>query len=90
MLSGRDNVPWEIVFAESFGDVPEGAVALKAARQRARKTQVSLAAAAEVTRPDIANMEMGKKPIGKDIAKRLAVVLKTDYRVFFVTLASKT
>ena len=44
--------------------------------------QVELAEAAEVTQPDIANMEKGKRPIGKDIARRLAVVLKTDYRVF--------
>jgi plasmid maintenance system antidote protein VapI len=30
----------------------------------------------------ISEMERGKRPIGKETAKKLAVALKTDYRVF--------
>jgi plasmid maintenance system antidote protein VapI len=45
-------------------------------------TQAQLAEKIGVKRHHISEMESGKRPIGKDMAKRLADVLHTDYKVF--------
>ena len=45
-------------------------------------TQAELAAEVGVKATHISEMERGKRPIGKDMAKRLAKVLKVNYKVF--------
>ncbi len=37
---------------------------------------------AGISQADLSKMESGKRPIGKVIAKRLAEVFDTDYRIF--------
>ncbi len=39
-----------------------------------------------VSQTHISEMEHGKRPIGKEMARRLAKVLKVNYRVFSVKL----
>jgi plasmid maintenance system antidote protein VapI len=41
-----------------------------------------LAALVGISQTHISEMEHGKRPIGKDMARRLAKVLRADYRVF--------
>ena len=72
-----ESVPWEEVYPDF-----NGSVALRGARKREGLTQKELAALLGVSQTHISEMEHGKRPIGKDMAKRLAKVLKADYRVF--------
>uniref|UniRef100_A0A7C3SHY6 XRE family transcriptional regulator n=1 Tax=Desulfobacca acetoxidans TaxID=60893 RepID=A0A7C3SHY6_9BACT len=55
---------------------------LRGARHRERLTQAQLAGKIGVKASHISEMEKGKRPIGKDMAKRLAQALHTSYRVF--------
>lgn len=72
-----ESVPWEEVYPDF-----NGSVALRGARKREGLTQKELAALAGVSQTHISEMEHGKRPIGKEMARRLAKVLKADYRVF--------
>src|SRR3989338_8558421 len=53
---------------------------LWAYRQRSGLTQVELAQKAKITQGDISKIEKNKLSIGKRLAKRLAIILKIDYR----------
>jgi ribosome-binding protein aMBF1 (putative translation factor) len=55
---------------------------LRGARYREGLTQVQLAAMIGVKPSHISEMEKGKRPLGRDMAKRLAQALHTSYRVF--------
>lgn len=72
-----ESVPWEEVYPDF-----NGSVALRGARKREGLTQKELAALLGVSQTHISEMEHNKRPIGKDMARRLAKVLKADYRVF--------
>ena len=71
------SVPWEEVYLDF-----NGSVALRGARKREALTQKELARLVGVSQTHISEMEHGKRPIGKDMARRLAKVLKVNYRVF--------
>jgi ribosome-binding protein aMBF1 (putative translation factor) len=71
------SVPWEEVYPDF-----NGSVALRGARKREGLSQRELARLVGVSQTHISEMEHGKRPIGKDMAKRLAKVLKVNYRVF--------
>jgi len=71
------SVPWEEVYPDF-----NGSVALRGARKREPLTQKELARLVGVSQTHISEMEHGKRPIGKDMARRLAKVLKVNYRVF--------
>lgn len=69
------------VFPE-YGVNPLGA-ALRGARRREGLTQRQLAAATGIPQRHISEMESGKRPIGKERARKLAEALHVaDYRVF--------
>jgi len=72
-----DSLPWRAVFPHF-----DGGVALRGARQREDLTQKQLADLLGIGQTHISEMEHGKRPIGKEMAKRLANVLHVDYRVF--------
>lgn len=72
-----DSVPWREVFPDY-----NSSVALQGARHRENLTQKELARLIGISQTHISEMEHGKRPIGKDMAKRLAKVLNVDYRVF--------
>ena len=59
-----------------------GGVALRGARKREGLTQKQLAGLLGINQTHISEMEHGKRPIGKEMARRLAIVLGVDYRVF--------
>jgi len=75
--AGLKSVPWEEVYPDF-----NGSVALRGARKREALTQKDLAHRVGVNQTYISEMEHGKRPIGKDMAKRLAKALKVNYRVF--------
>lgn len=56
--------------------------ALRGLRSREGLTQRQLTAMIGVKPNHISEMENGKRPIGKETAKRLAKALQTDYKVF--------
>jgi transcriptional regulator with XRE-family HTH domain len=56
--------------------------ALRGARSREGLTQVQLAALIGVKSTHISAMERGKRPIGKEMAKRLGKALRIGYKVF--------
>lgn len=56
--------------------------AIRGLRPREGLTQEQLAGLLGIKRTNLSEMENGKRPIGKNMAKRLAQVLKTDYKVF--------
>ncbi len=66
---------------EVFPDMQPGMI-LRGARIREGLTQARLAVLIGVKPSHISEMEKGKRPIGKDMAKRLAQALHTSYRVF--------
>ena len=66
---------------EVFPDLHPGS-AIRGLRLREGLTQEQLARLLGVKRSNLSEMENGKRPIGKNMAKRLAEVLKTDYKVF--------
>lgn len=66
---------------EVFPDLKPGDI-LRGARHREGLTQAQLAAMIGVKPSHISEMEKGKRPIGKDMSKRLAKVLNTSYQIF--------
>jgi len=67
---------------KSYGDFPRWAISLAGLRYRENLTQKQLGEMIGVKQSNISLMERGVRPIGKDIAKRLAKVFDTDYRIF--------
>jgi DNA-binding XRE family transcriptional regulator len=63
-------------------DTNPAGVYLRGIRLREGLTQEALASSTGISRANISAMEHGKRPIGKETAKRLAAVLKCDYRRF--------
>lgn len=68
-------------FEELFPDFHAGN-ALRGARTREGLTQVRLAALVGVKPTHISAMEKGKRPIGKEMAKRLGKALHVGYKGF--------
>lgn len=67
---------------DCFGNFPQWAIALRGLRNREGLTQAALGEALGTAQTNISKMELGKRPIGKQIAKKLADFFKTDYRIF--------
>ena len=70
----------EEVFPELAGR--EKQVYLRGIRYREDLTQKQLADLTGIPQRHISEMENGKRPIGKENAKKLAKVLNADYRMF--------
>lgn len=75
--AAEPNIPAE----EVFPDLGPGD-ALRGMRGLREMTQAALAAAIGVHKSHISGMERGKRPIGKEMAMRLAKALNTSYKVF--------
>lgn len=57
-------------------------VCIRGGRSKEGLTQKQLAEMIGVAQHHISEMEHGKRPIGKETAKKLAAALNVDYRVF--------
>lgn len=78
----QGSVPWREVFKEEIAKYGEAGLALRGLRARENLTQKQLAELINVSPHHISEMENNKRPIGKEIAKRLSKALSVDYRVF--------
>jgi plasmid maintenance system antidote protein VapI len=67
---------------ENFADLPNWAIVLRGFRNREGLSQKSLGELIGIAQTNISQMELGKRPIGKALAKRFANFFKTDYRLF--------
>lgn len=72
----------EKVLPELADSVLGPAAILRGSRYKADLTQKELADRLGVRQHHLSEMENGKRPIGKEMAKRLAEALECDYRVF--------
>lgn len=78
---GAEEIDKTLPWREAFPNY-NASVALRGARNRENLTQRELARQLKISQTHISEMEHGKRPIGKDMAKRLAGILHVDYRVF--------
>lgn len=76
------SIPASDVLPELADDALRPATMLRGARYKAGWTQKDLANALDMKQHHVSEMENGKRPIGKAMAKRLAEVLECDYRIF--------
>ena len=74
-------VDWRECFPE-ISDAQMPGVVLRGLRHREELTQAELAGIIGISQRHISEMEKGKRPIGKEMAKRLAKALNTQYKVF--------
>jgi ribosome-binding protein aMBF1 (putative translation factor) len=78
----EESIPWRDVFKKEIKTYGEGSLALRGSRNKEDLSQKELADAIGISQHHISEMENGKRPIGKAMAKRLSEVLKVDYRIF--------
>ena len=78
----EETIPWREVAKEELNKYTEAGQMLRGARFRSDLTQKELAEKLGINQHHISEMEHGKRTIGKAMAKRLADILKIDYRVF--------
>ena len=75
-----DSISYEAFFEKHFPGKTEQEITLAGYRYRENLTQQRLADLTGTNRRHISEMEHGKRPIGKENAKKLARVLNCDYR----------
>lgn len=78
----RHKASSEDVFAKLEQKYTKPGVLLKGTRHRENLTQVQMAKRINVTQADLSKMENGKRPIGKNIAKRIEEEFGINYRYF--------
>ena len=75
-----DAIPWREAFPEFAENTP--GTLLSGFRHREDMTQETLSRTTGIPRRHISEMENGKRTMGKVNAKKIAAVLRTDYRIF--------
>lgn len=80
-VDASDSIPWREAFPEYSEDQLAGK-ALAGARHREGLTQTQLAERTGIPQRHISEMENGKRPIGKGMARRLGKTLNIGYKVF--------
>lgn len=78
-LEKSEATPWREV-AGRRGSIP--ASILRGARSKTGITQTRLSELTGIPQRHISEMERGKRPLGKETAKKLALALDIDYRLF--------
>jgi len=78
----EDSISLDAFLKKNRGSLPKWAILLCGLRNREGWTQAELGEKINVAQYHISRMERGVRPIGKNIAQRLAKVFKTDYRLF--------
>ena len=76
-----ESVPWREAYPE-YSDEDLPGVCLRGSRYKEELTQKQLADITGIPQRHISEMENGKRPIGKEMAKRLGKALNISYKVF--------
>ncbi len=76
------SLSWREAAKRDIRKYSEGGQMVRGSRFKEEITQKELAEAIGVSPHHISEMENGKRPIGKEMAKRLAEFFKVDYRLF--------
>jgi DNA-binding XRE family transcriptional regulator len=80
---GATETSGDVTIEEAFPELhsnPHG-LSLRGLRYRENLTQAQLAERTAIPQRHISEMEHGKRPIGRETARKLATVLGCDYRV---------
>lgn len=77
-----DSVPFREAFLEDYEEDELPGLALAGARYKEDLTQKQLSELTGIPQGHISQMENGKRPIGKTIAKKLGKALNISYKVF--------
>lgn len=80
-MDASESVPWREAYPEYSEEQLIGK-ALAGARYREGLTQIQLSELTGIPQRHISEMENGKRPIGKEMAKRLGKALNISYKVF--------
>lgn len=80
-VDASDSVPWREAYPE-YSEAQLIGKALIGARSREGLTQTQLAERTGIPQRHISEMENGKRPIGKEMAKRLGKALNIGYKTF--------
>lgn len=75
-------VPMDIAFPEMQDPAVRIPTLLRGSRYKMKMTQKALADALGIRQHHLSEMENGKRPIGKAMAKRIAEILKTNWKHF--------
>ena len=76
-----DSLPWREAFSEYKDDDMPG-LCLRGSRFKEGLTQKQLSERTGIPQRHISMMEIGKRPIGKETAKRLGMALNIGWKVF--------
>lgn len=77
-----ENISWREAAKKDIRKHSEGGQMLRASRFKDDITQKELANAIGISQHHISEMENGRRPIGKEMAHRLAEFFNVDYRLF--------
>jgi ribosome-binding protein aMBF1 (putative translation factor) len=78
-----DSIPWrEAASGRIKGSGGEAAHMVRVAREKTGMTQVELAEKLGMPQGNLSQIETGKRPVGKALAKNLGKIFNLDYRVF--------
>lgn len=72
----------DVVFAKLEKKLTKAGALLKGLRVREGLSQIAFAKKIHVTQANLSNMENGRRPIGKIVAKRIEKIFTVDYRYF--------
>ena len=72
----------EEFFSDEYAGNPQWALNLRGLRYREDLTQIEFAEKIGVSQGNLSAMENGRRPIGKEVARRIGEVFGADYRLF--------
>ncbi|QMT62086.1 helix-turn-helix domain-containing protein [Legionella sp. PC997] len=70
------------VFGELINEHGEPGLLLRGLRHREGLSQIEFSKTLNITQTNLSAMENGRRPIGKELAKRIAEKFQVDYRIF--------
>lgn len=78
----EESYDWREVAKKNIEKHGESGVMIKGSRVKEGMTQAQLAKCLKIQQSHVSEMEHGSRSIGKNMAKKLAKIFNTDYRVF--------
>lgn len=73
-----ESIAWEKLAKDDIAKYGKAGIVLRGLRYREGLSQKALAKLSGISQENISRMENGQRPIGKDVAKKLAKALNTD------------